>query len=499
MAEPPVTAQSVYDTVPLPRGKTMCIRVIKIRPTTCDHFDLIVCDFDILDITRGTLVEPSQQPHNDENTSPPAPERVNYKSLSYTWGSPSGGSRVIRLGGTAFRVRKNLWDFLHRARKRGLTGYLWIDAICIDQATVGERNHQVSMMGDIYSKAQCVIVWLGDCSDEKCDLLADVFSGHKKHRPTWVEAPQQAALNGFMHSPYWSRAWIVQEYHLARRKVIWYGNFEPTPECLWNMFNCAHVCVTRARLLCDIEHILQPTSKLRDATPLATFYELFRLFQSLKCADKRDRIFSLLPLLTPEERAQLGVRPDYSKSATCLFEDVIQGLKAIQEKSPSSDSSEYLWCVVSLYDMLAPDSQHPSVQLAILKLLEIHTGMDSIQFIGHVDHQCGDRAESAPLIGINGCPVCHQKPTVTFDWGRRAEGKNRKFSWNNWQTYVQALLASGDGEKRYLGMQYCRARSLRLGVGGTLWKVGTEVSVKRSREDDDCIEERHASKRWRGG
>jgi len=39
---------------------------------------------------------------------------------------------------------------------------IWIDSICIGQATAEEKNHQVRLMGDIYKYAQKVIVWLGE-------------------------------------------------------------------------------------------------------------------------------------------------------------------------------------------------------------------------------------------------------------------------------------------------------------------------------------------------
>jgi Heterokaryon incompatibility protein (HET) len=37
----------------------------------------------------------------------------------------------------------------------------WVDALCIDQMDVPERNQQVRSMADIYSIAACVIAWLG--------------------------------------------------------------------------------------------------------------------------------------------------------------------------------------------------------------------------------------------------------------------------------------------------------------------------------------------------
>ena len=37
---------------------------------------------------------------------------------------------------------------------------LWIDAICINQTDIDERNAQVAIMGDIYKEASRVLVWL---------------------------------------------------------------------------------------------------------------------------------------------------------------------------------------------------------------------------------------------------------------------------------------------------------------------------------------------------
>jgi hypothetical protein len=66
-----------------------------------------------------------------------------YDALSYEWGAPEPKLR-------------------HRARKR----ILWIDAICIDQEDEKDKSHQVAMMADIYSKADRVIVWLGESTPE---------------------------------------------------------------------------------------------------------------------------------------------------------------------------------------------------------------------------------------------------------------------------------------------------------------------------------------------
>lgn len=74
-----------------------------------------------------------------------------YTALSYTWGAANTSNEIF-LNGTAFGVRSNLSQFLNQARPLKKWRYFWIDAICIDQGNVLERNHQVQLMKDLYSK-----------------------------------------------------------------------------------------------------------------------------------------------------------------------------------------------------------------------------------------------------------------------------------------------------------------------------------------------------------
>lgn len=56
------------------------------------------------------------------------------------------------------------------------SGFLWIDAICINQADLEERSAQVRIMPRIYSNADCVIVWLGDDSQMLLRLLKHTWT-----------------------------------------------------------------------------------------------------------------------------------------------------------------------------------------------------------------------------------------------------------------------------------------------------------------------------------
>lgn len=85
--------------------------------------------------------------------NPPA-----YTSLSYTWGPP-GPTRHITIDGRLLPIQENLYNFLCKLGRSSSKSF-WIDQICIDQRSVIERNHQVSMMADIYKSALETIIWL---------------------------------------------------------------------------------------------------------------------------------------------------------------------------------------------------------------------------------------------------------------------------------------------------------------------------------------------------
>jgi len=86
-----------------------------------------------------------------------------FTALSYRWGSPRE-TQLIELQGLEFQIRSNLAAFLRETKRQGSEwkDLYWIDALCIDQSNVNEKNHQVDLMAWIYYKAEKVVVWLGE-------------------------------------------------------------------------------------------------------------------------------------------------------------------------------------------------------------------------------------------------------------------------------------------------------------------------------------------------
>lgn len=91
-----------------------------------------------------------------------------FVALSYTWGNLDH-TRDIMVNGKRVGVGENLEEYLQFMRmdpdNRARVG-IWVDALCINQNDVKERNVEVRRMADIYRGASSVIAWLGKEADE---------------------------------------------------------------------------------------------------------------------------------------------------------------------------------------------------------------------------------------------------------------------------------------------------------------------------------------------
>jgi hypothetical protein len=86
-----------------------------------------------------------------------------YEAVSYVWGPPDFVKQIL-CDDEIIPITRSCSYALHHLRLQKRSRRLWIDACCIDQNSDHERNHQVGMMGDIYSNARRTLVWLGKSS-----------------------------------------------------------------------------------------------------------------------------------------------------------------------------------------------------------------------------------------------------------------------------------------------------------------------------------------------
>jgi hypothetical protein len=103
--------------------------------------------------------------------------RPPYDALSYTWADETGNAdrekeiTCVESGGK-IRITRNCEDAMRRLRLPGTKRRVWIDAVCIDQDSNRDRNHQVSLMSRIYMSARQVVLYTGE-GTAKTDLLFD--------------------------------------------------------------------------------------------------------------------------------------------------------------------------------------------------------------------------------------------------------------------------------------------------------------------------------------
>lgn len=152
-----------------------------------------------------------------------------YEALSYVWGTPSAlRSRLKVLCGDSFiEVTPNLRVALSYLRLHGNSRYLWVDAICINQIDVQERNHQVGLMRKIYSCAKRVMIWLG--SGKRIEDAICRLGGHQpNHIFADLAAPfttigqfgLEMSVERLINLPWFERVWVIQEAVFAKEAMI---------------------------------------------------------------------------------------------------------------------------------------------------------------------------------------------------------------------------------------------------------------------------------------
>ncbi|KUJ14923.1 HET-domain-containing protein [Mollisia scopiformis] len=171
---------------------------------------------------------------------------VAYHCLSYTWGSSEEEPTCpILLNGQTFMIRKNLDRCLRELRDKVNKSNIWIDAICIDQNNIPERNRQIPRMLEIYEAADVVLSWIGE-GDEASDTAIDFLDELKspklqpddngnwgpytvKEDDEWKitpipDLPQRlAALYRLFLRPYFRRIWVIQELAVANLPSVYCG------------------------------------------------------------------------------------------------------------------------------------------------------------------------------------------------------------------------------------------------------------------------------------
>ncbi|KAI1325428.1 hypothetical protein F5Y16DRAFT_264381 [Xylariaceae sp. FL0255] len=220
---------------------------------------------------------------------------------------------------------------------------LWVDALCINQDDIDERNEHVKMMTSIYTKTIRVRVWLGDVIGlewkilQLLDDLGEIFSELKeklesstsiaerqrlcKTHPKW-NAIEWAVLAQFMDRAWFERVWVVQEVANARQIVFQTGQLMIP----WQYLSGYVETIGNCRLMEQIPHpsalgnlwtmtSIRKLLKSGSHVSAATVPNFLAELRNFKCTIPSDKIYGVLSILGPD----FLVDVDYSKPAETLF------------------------------------------------------------------------------------------------------------------------------------------------------------------------------------
>jgi hypothetical protein len=137
-----------------------------------------------------------------------------YEALSYVWGEDSDSlSRHISCSGVEIPITRNCYDALRTLHRHFGVRSIWVDAICINQDNVEEKEHQIPLMRDIYGSARRVFIWLGNGTKESDEAF------------TWItrESAFDSVLGVAMFKPFPAIMLPSEMLKAVRLIPLWIG------------------------------------------------------------------------------------------------------------------------------------------------------------------------------------------------------------------------------------------------------------------------------------
>ncbi|OCK82082.1 HET-domain-containing protein, partial [Lepidopterella palustris CBS 459.81] len=254
-----------------------------------------------------------------ESRLPPPEYDGDYAALSYTWGNKSKPCEIM-INGSKMAVTKNAYLSLRDLRYQEKDRVLWIDALCIDQNNDKERGQQVQQMGSIYSKAERVLIWLGEATYDtdyairhmkqlEKESIKHVSNGQNISDKQWaniwsavvhcLSADQRdllvEGLQSLLHRNWFKRIWIIQETANARVAEIVCGGESVAASIFALMPSLLEItpdpcCQSILDIMPGTLRNISWWAKKRD------LYTMLVKFFKSEASDPRDKIYALLDI-----------------------------------------------------------------------------------------------------------------------------------------------------------------------------------------------------------
>lgn len=321
-------------------------RVVRILPSTNVEDD-IICKIEHIAIGDDT----------NQATVP-------YEALSYVCGPDHPPQLVQMVDGTKLSVRPNLLDALKLLRSSTEERVIWVDQISIHQRNPDELARQVRNFGRIFHRAISVSIVIRE-SDPSVAMLAFpfLFSLAKKVLETHLEQKvghntgeyldalldlppandsRWSAVTRFLENEWFFRAWTLQELVLAKKATFLRGPYSLSVAAfmliasIWTSFPESQL--TRNYRLRDGTLVFRRIAYLRsvaqmsperlgnvpNASEIGSLLHLLSDLRSLRCFDKRDKIWTIISIAKDYDERTLPV--DYHTPWQSIYTKVCHWL-----------------------------------------------------------------------------------------------------------------------------------------------------------------------------
>jgi hypothetical protein len=283
----------------------------------------------------------------------PLADIPHYYTASYVWGERTFSTTSIHVRNGSIPVLTSLAPFLRMIATHGdfkASDWWWIDSLSINLEDAQERERQVRIMAKIYKSARRAIIWLGEEKEDGSDCtnaieflhylstLQIAFNGDDVAMRTSLENPEFAekcgAISNLLARPWWTRVWTLQEFVLPKEAKLYCGSASITRGKFKSAIYSIFLCSTISN---EFEHELVPR-KLFDGAfnrrrihqwhtkPASIGMNLVAIMANTGnhlATDSRDRIYSVLGLITERDRALIGPA-EYSTSVDHQFARLVR-------------------------------------------------------------------------------------------------------------------------------------------------------------------------------
>ena len=279
-------------------------------------------------------------------------------------------------------IRTNLYQLLLRLSAQFYSRKIWIDAICINQTDVEEKNKQIPLMYDIHSRASKVLVWLGEATEEEQKAFHEVPTLDmilSEEEPMTV-TPQDLVQMGLppttdelwqsicmiFFQPWFRRVWTVPELVLAKDVTLCYG----ATQCSWDTLSAAisSTCSIKKLLVSIISSMIASENRryvcqgvvamialkryrCNVVKSLTSVHTLLAMFMMKEVSVSHNGVYGMLGLIDEVYSKDITVDVDLpldevyqSFSRTCLRHDPQLGI--LHWISPAGNGPAFpSWCL----------------------------------------------------------------------------------------------------------------------------------------------------------